>query len=265
MHPMLNIAIRVARKAGDLISKNYEKTYVVEVCKQGNNHFLTNLKYHLEYLIIETIHKVYPYHGIFNKHNDNSKSYEIIWFINAIDNSINFMKRLPYFSVSVAIQIKNRTEISVIYDPIRNDLFTAVRGQGAQLNGYRLRILNNPINLNSSILATNFIIQDKRKMPLFINIMNILLSKCGQFRCNGSSVLDLAYVAANRLDGYFAIDLEFIDIIAGELIVKESGGLVTDFIGGNDYIDSKNIISGNITIVKSLLTYIRKQFNIINI
>ncbi len=141
MHPMLNIAVRAARKAGNLIAKHYETPDTVETSQKGSNDFVTNVDKAAEAIIIETIRKSYPQHTIITEESGEhaGEEQDVQWVIDPLDGTTNFVKRLPHFSVSIAVRIKGRTEVAVVYDPMRNELFTATRGQGAQLNGYRLR------------------------------------------------------------------------------------------------------------------------------
>ncbi len=138
MHPMLNIAVRAARKAGNLIAKHYETPDTVETSQKGSNDFVTNVDKAAEAIIIETIRKSYPQHTIITEESGEhaGEEQDVQWVIDPLDGTTNFVKRLPHFSVSIAVRIKGRTEVAVVYDPMRNELFTATRGQGAQLNGY---------------------------------------------------------------------------------------------------------------------------------
>lgn len=144
MHPMLTIAVRAARKAGNLIAKNYETPDAVEASQKGTNDFVTNVDRDAEHLIIDVIRKSYPQHSIVSEERGEliGEDRDVQWVIDPLDGTANFIKRFPHFSVSIAVRIKGRTEVAVVYDPMRNELFTATRGQGAQLNGYRLRGTN---------------------------------------------------------------------------------------------------------------------------
>ena len=136
MHPMLNIAVRAARKAGNLIAKNYETPDAVEASQKGSNDFVTNVDKAAEAVIIDTIRKSYPQHTIITEESGELEGtdQDVQWVIDPLDGTTNFIKRLPHFAVSIAVRIKGRTEVAVVYDPMRNELFTATRGQGAQLN-----------------------------------------------------------------------------------------------------------------------------------
>ncbi|WP_370557976.1 inositol-1-monophosphatase [Edwardsiella tarda] len=262
MHPMLNIAVRAVRKAGNLIAKSYETPDAVEASQKGSNDFVTNVDRDAEHLIIETIRKSYPQHTIISEECGEllGEDHEIQWVIDPLDGTTNFIKRLPHFSVSIAVRIKGRTEVAVVYDPMRNELYTATRGQGAQLNGYRLRT-GQAKDLNGTILATGFPFKVKHHAATYIKMVDKLFTQCADFRRTGSAALDLAYVAAGRVDGFFEIGLKPWDFAAGELLVREAGGLVTDFVGGHGYLASGNVVAGNPRVVKSLLGALRDELS----
>ncbi|KGD72521.1 MULTISPECIES: inositol-1-monophosphatase [Tatumella] len=262
MHPMLNIAVRAARKAGNLIAKHYETPDAVEASQKGSNDFVTNVDREAERLIIEVIRKSYPQHTIITEESGEleGEDKDVQWVIDPLDGTTNFIKRFPHFSVSIAVRIKGRTEVAVVYDPMRNELFSAARGQGAQLNGYRLRG-SSARDLDGTILATGFPFKAKQHAAPFINVVAKLFTQCADFRRTGSAALDLAYVAAGRTDGYFEIGLKPWDFAAGELLVREAGGLVTDFTGGHGYISSGNIVAGNPRVVRAILASMRDELS----
>ncbi|CAI2508899.1 inositol-1-monophosphatase [Serratia marcescens] len=262
MHPMLTIAVRAARKAGNLIAKNYETPDAVEASQKGANDFVTNVDRDAEHLIIDVIRKSYPQHSIVSEERGEliGEDRDVQWVIDPLDGTANFIKRFPHFSVSIAVRIKGRTEVAVVYDPMRNELFTATRGQGAQLNGYRLRGTNAK-DLDGTILATGFPFKVKQHATPYINIVGKLFTQCADFRRTGSAALDLAYVAAGRVDGFFEIGLKPWDFAAGELLVRESGGLVTDFVGGHNHFSSGNVVAGNPRVVKAMLATMREELS----
>lgn len=262
MHPMLTIAVRAARKAGNLIAKNYETPDAVEASQKGTNDFVTNVDRDAEHLIIDVIRKSYPQHSIVSEERGEliGEDRDVQWVIDPLDGTANFIKRFPHFSVSIAVRIKGRTEVAVVYDPMRNELFTATRGQGAQLNGYRLRGTNAK-DLDGTILATGFPFKVKQHATPYINIVGKLFTQCADFRRTGSAALDLAYVAAGRVDGYFEIALKPWDFAAGELIAREAGAIVCDFTGGHNYMLTGNIVAGNPRVVKAMLANMREQLS----
>lgn len=255
MHPMLNIAIRAARKAGNVIIKSYENPASVTIDAKGENDFATNVDRAAEALIIETIKKAYPEHTIIAeesglaKGNDN----DVQWIIDPIDGTTNFIKGIPHCSISIAVRLKGKTEVAVVYDPMANELYTAARGQGAQLNGYRIRT-NNVKDLQQTVLAIAFPYKAKQYSDCYFAVLQKLFTKCADFRRTGSAALDLCYIAAGRLDGFFEIGLKPWDIAAGELILREAGGIMTDFVGGNNYMVSGNVVAGTPKVVKEFIT-----------
>ena len=262
MHPMLNIAVRAARKAGNLIAKHYETPDSVETSQKGSNDFVTNVDKAAEAMIIETIRKSYPQHTIITEESGEhaGEDQDVQWVIDPLDGTTNFIKRLPHFAVSIAVRIKGRTEVAVVYDPMRNELFTATRGQGAQLNGYRLRG-STARDLDGTILATGFPFKAKQHANSYINVIGKLFTECADFRRTGSAALDLAYVAAGLVDGLFGISLKPWDFAGGELLVRESGGVVTDFVGGHNHYSSGNIVAGNPRVVKGILNTMREELS----
>ncbi len=262
MHPMLNIAIRAARKAGNLIAKHYETPDAVEASQKGDNDFVTNVDREAERLIIEVIRKSYPQHTIISEECGElaGEDGDVQWIIDPLDGTTNFIKHLPHFAVSIAVRIKGRTEVAVVYDPMRNELFSSTRGQGTQLNGYRLRGSTSR-DLEGAIIATGFPFKLKQHSDTYMNLVSKLFKQCADFRRSGSAALDLAYVAAGRVDGFFEIGLKPWDYAGGELLVREAGGLVTDFVGGHNYLNSGNLVAGNPRVVKSMLSAMREELS----
>ena len=258
MHPMLNIAVRAARTGGNVISRAFEQVDKVEIESKGTNDFVTNVDIAAEQAIIETIRKSYPEHSIIGEETGISEGTDtdFQWIIDPLDGTTNFVKGIPHFAVSIALKVKGKLDQAVIYDPIRGELFTASRGKGAQLNGFRIRVKQNK-ELTGAILATGFPFKNKQHMPAYMNIFQALFQKTSDMRRAGSAALDLAYVAAGRVDGFFEIGLKPWDTAAGELLVVEAGGLVTDFTGGHNHSKSGNIVASSPGIIKEVLKDMR--------
>ncbi|WP_339057204.1 inositol-1-monophosphatase [Candidatus Regiella endosymbiont of Tuberolachnus salignus] len=256
MHPMLTIAIRAARKAGDLIAKYYaEPQGSIKTNKKNSNDFAVDKS--AERLIINVIRDSYPSASIISQKCPalNGGDNETQWIISSLDENSNFTKRLPHCAVSIAVRIKTHTkahtEVAVIYDAIRNELFTAVRGQGAQLNGYRLRIPEYK-NLTGTTLAAGISIKAKQHAHVYYNLLSQLSAQCDNIHSSDSPALDLAYIAAGRVDGFFAIGLSPCSFAGGELLVREAGALVTDFVGGDNYYNSGNLVAGSPRVVETM-------------
>jgi myo-inositol-1(or 4)-monophosphatase len=258
MHPMLNIAVRAARAAGKEIVRAYEQLDKVEVELKGTNDIVTNVDIAAEQVIIETIRKSYPKHTIIGEECGllTGEDNDIQWIIDPLDGTTNFVKGIPHFAVSIALKVKGKLDQAVIYDPIRGELFTASRGKGAQLNGFRIRV-NTAKDLNSTILATGFPFKYKQHTNAYMEMFKSLFLRSADMRRAGSAALDLAYVAAGRVDGFFEIGLKPWDTAAGELLVIEAGGMVTDFVGGHNNEKSGNTVAGNTKVLKEILKDIR--------
>ncbi|UAY78631.1 inositol-1-monophosphatase [Pasteurella canis] len=258
MNPMLNIAIRAARKAGNVIAKSYERRDDIQTTLKNKNDYVTNIDKASEQAIIEVIKKSYPDHTIITEESGalEGKDSDVQWVIDPLDGTTNFVKGLPHFSISIAIRVKGRTEVGVVYDPIRNELFTAVRGEGAKVNDMRLRV-DSKCELSGAIIATGFPFKQTRLMPTQFAVMNSLITEAADFRRTGSAALDLCYVAANRLDAYFEMDIKAWDIAAGDLIVREAGGLVCDLHAGHHYLTAGHVVAAAPRVMKEMLNKIQ--------
>lgn len=243
MHPMLNIAVRAARNAGKIILRASEDLSRVEATQKGTNDLVTNIDKDAESIVRDTILKSYPDHSIVGEEfgHHEGKDADYLWVIDPLDGTTNFVKGIPHYAVSIALRVKGRVEQAVVYDPIRDELFTASRGQGAQLNNKRIRV-SKSIELQGTVLATGFPFKQKHHMDAYLEAFKALFIHTADIRRAGSAALDMAYVAAGRMDGFFEIGLKPWDTAAGELLVKEAGGMVTDFAGGANFNRSGNII-----------------------
>jgi len=258
MHPMLNIAVRAARSAGKVIVRAFEQLDKVEVESKGTNDFVTSVDISAEQAIVEVLQKSYPNHTIIGEECGliQGSENDFQWIIDPLDGTTNFIKGIPHFAVSIALKVKGKLDQSVIYDPIRGELFTASRGKGAQLNGFRIRVQNHK-ELNGTIIATGFPFKQKQHTNAYMEMFKTLFTKASDVRRAGSPALDLAYVAAGRIDGFFEIGLKPWNTAAGELLVIEAGGLVTDFVGGHNQVNSGNIVAGSPRLLKEILKDIR--------
>jgi len=248
MHPYLNIAVSAARRAGTIITRHFEQPEKLNVYEKGLNDLVTTADRAAENAIIETISKAYPHHGILGEETGSHPGNEFVWIIDPIDGTMNFVHGFPQFAVSIAVKQKGHIEHGVIYDPISQDLFTASRGAGAQLNNKRIRISHRE-ELKSALVGTD------SSTP--IEILESILNRCADVRKVGSAALNLAYVAAGRLDGFWDLGLKPWDMAAGILIVREAGGFVSDFEGENNFFESGEIIAGTRKIHAELLDIIR--------
>ncbi|MEW9798934.1 inositol-1-monophosphatase [Alteromonas sp. CYL-A6] len=258
MHPMLNIAVRAARVAGTIIVRGFENRGDLTTSSKGANDFVTQIDMEAEKAIIHKIQQSYPTHTFLGEEGGEvgGEDTDFQWIIDPLDGTTNFIKGIPHFAVSIALRVKGRLELGLVFDPIRGELFTATRGQGAQLNGYRIRA-SKPRDLTQTILATGLPFKDKTQFSSYALSLNKIFHECGDIRRAGSAALDLAYVAAGRHDGYWERGVKAWDIAAGELLVREAGGLVTDFKGSNDPLFKGEIVAGSAKVVQGLVKHLK--------
>lgn len=258
MHPMLNIAIRAARAAGNVVARSFENVDKIEVEAKGSNDLVTNVDLKAEEVIIETLRKSYPEHSIVSEECGQlpGKDSDYQWIVDPINGTENFVRGIPHFAISIALKVKGKIDQAVIYDPIRGELFTASRGKGAQFNNLRVRVKAHK-ELAGTVIATGFPHKQKQHTDAYFAMAKNVFTKASDLQRTGCSALDLAYVAAGRVDGFFEIGLKPWDSAAGELLVIEAGGLVTDFVGGHNHIQSGNVVAASPRLLKALLTEIR--------
>ena len=258
MHPMLNIAVRAARVAGSIIVRGFENRDDLVKQVKGANDYVTQIDKEAEMAIIHKIKQSYPEHSFLGEESGETvgESTEFQWIIDPLDGTTNFIKGIPHFAVSIALLHKGRLDQGVVFDPIRGELFTASRGQGAQLNGYRIRA-SKARDLSETVLATGLPFKNKTQYADYAIRLNKIFHDCGDIRRAGSAALDLAYVAAGRHDGYWERGIKPWDIAAGELLVREAGGLVTDFSGNNDPLYKGEIVAGNVKVVQGLVKHLK--------
>lgn len=208
------------------------------------------------------MNKSFPTHGIVGEeHGDygNNES-EFQWIIDPINGTSNFIKGIPHFAVSIALKHQGKLDQAVIFDPLRGELFTASRGRGAQLNGTRIRVNGTP-DMEGTILATGFPYKSKHHLESYSRVFSSLFINCSDMRASGSVALDLAYVASGRLDGFWGMGLRPWDIAAGELILKEAGGMVCDFAGGNNHMKNGNLVAANPKILQAIVKNMRPNLS----
>ncbi len=244
MQPMLNIAIRAARSAGDLILRSADNVSRLTVDQKCKNDYASEVDRMAEREIINIIKAAYPDHAILAEESGEHKGNDFVWVIDPLDGTTNFLHGFPQYAVSIALKHKGRLEVGVIYDPLRDELFTAKRGGGAMLNNRRLRVTNQN-GLKGALLGTGFPFKTDKHLDAYVGMFKALTTECAGIRRAGSAALDLAYVAAGRLDGYWEIGIMEWDMAAGILIIKEAGGVVTDFSFNDKYMESGNVIVGS--------------------
>jgi myo-inositol-1(or 4)-monophosphatase len=252
MHPMLNIAIRAAREAGDIIIRYVSRIDELSISSKTRNDFVSEVDTQAEQAIINVIRKAYPEHGILAEESGSQSGDEYLWIIDPLDGTTNFLHGFPQFAVSIALKYRDKLDQAVVYDPMRQELFTASRGQGAQLNNRRIRV-SNAKGLEGSLMGTGFPYHNYEHLDAYMGMLREFITRTSGVRRPGSAAIDLAYVAAGRFDGFWEIGLNPWDIAAGVLLIKEAGGMVGDLTGGEKYLETGNIVAGNPKMFKAIL------------
>ena len=245
MHPMLNIAVKAARRAGQIINRASLDLDLIQVSKKQHNDFVTEVDKAAEAAIIDTLKTAYPDHAILAEESgqsDNESDYQ--WIIDPLDGTTNFIHGLPYYGVSIALVHKGVVSQAVIYDPTRNDLFTASRGRGAFLNDRRIRVGRRD-RLADGLIGTGFPFRETDGLEAYCKLFADMTRACTGLRRPGAASLDLANVAAGRLDGFFEQGLSPWDVAAGSLLITEAGGLVGNYMGDSDFLHRGEIVAGN--------------------
>ncbi len=255
MHPMLNIAVKAARRAGNLIHRSTDKIDHLTITKKSHADFVSEVDRAAEQTIIQTLLDAYPDHAILAEESGTQGESEFVWIIDPLDGTTNFLHGFPQFAVSIALQHKGIITQAVIYDPTKNELFTATRGRGAYLNDKRLRV-SKRLHMADSLIGTGFPYTNFEHMDAYIGIFKDLMQQTSGLRRPGSAALDLAWMAAGRYDGFFETGLKCWDIAAGTLLITEAGGMVSDLAGGDSFLRTGNICAGNPNIHPMLLKVI---------
>ncbi len=260
MHPMLNTAVKAARRGAAIINRASFDIDRIKVTEKQHNDFVTEVDQAAEQAIIEVLLKAYPDHAILaeesgashNLHDDN----ENVWIIDPLDGTTNFIHGFPQYCVSIALQQRGIITQAVVYDPTRNDLFTATKGSGAYLNDKRLRVTKLD-RIADALIGTGFPHRDLRALDEYTKMFRVMSEQCQGLRRPGAAALDLAYVAAGRLDGFFEKGLQPWDIAAGSLLITEAGGIVGTFSGEADYLYKGDVITGTPKVFAQMLNLLK--------
>ncbi len=244
MQPMLNTAVRAARSAGDMILRSSDNIGRLQVDQKGKNDYASEVDRMAEREIISIIKAAYPDHAILAEESGMHKGNDFVWVIDPLDGTTNFLHGFPQYAVSIALKHKGRLEVGVVYDPLRDELFTAKRGGGAMLNNRRLRVTSQT-TLKGALIGTGFPFKTDLHMSAYLGMFRAIATDSAGIRRAGAAALDLAYLAAGRLDGFWEIGLMEWDMAAGILLVKEAGGVITDFSFNDNYLESGNVIAGS--------------------
>jgi myo-inositol-1(or 4)-monophosphatase len=256
MHPMVNIAVRAARRAGGIINRAAGNLDVLTVRHKSLNDLVSEVDRAAEDAIIETLKSSYPDHAILAEESGSTGESEYVWIIDPLDGTTNFLHGLPIYAVSIALMHKGQLQHGVIYDPSRNDLYTASRGGGAFLNDRRLRVSRRD-KLIDGLIGTGFPFRMFDYIDPYLGMLRDLMTRTAGVRRPGAAALDLASVAAGRLDGFWEIGLSPWDMAAGVLMITEAGGMVGDLEGNDKYLERGQIVAGNPKIFAQLLQTIQ--------
>lgn len=264
MQPMASIALKAAHRAGHLILKASEDHDRIKVDTKSENDFVSEVDKAAEAEVLYHLKKTYPTHGFLCEEGGLIEGREdgtdYLWVIDPLDGTTNFIRGIPHYAVSIACYHQGRLEHGVIYDPCRDESFVASRGRGVQMNGRRLRV-NSRANMDGALIGTGIPFKGRHddKLPAYANCMSDIAGSCAGIRRAGAASLDLAYVAAGRLDAFWEIGLSRWDIAAGVLMIKEAGGLVSDFNGADKYEESGNIVAGSPKCFKAVLKAVHEH------
>jgi myo-inositol-1(or 4)-monophosphatase len=260
LHPMLNVAVKAARAAGAIINRAALDVESVRISQKQVNDFVTEVDHAAEAAIIETLLTAYPSHGIWAEESGKThgaKNADSVWIIDPLDGTTNFIHGFPVYCVSIALAVKGKVEQAVIYDPSRNDLFTATKGRGAYMNERRIRV-SKRIDLRQCLISTGFPFRPGDNFNTYLRMMADVMQRTAGLRRPGAAALDLAYVAAGFTDGFFETGLSPWDVAAGSLLVTEAGGLIGNFTGESEFLEQKECVAGNPKIYGQLVGILGK-------
>src|SRR5215218_425931 len=260
LHPMLNVAVKAARAAGAIINRAALDVEAVRISQKQVNDFVTEVDHASEAAVIETLLTAYPSHGIWAEESGKThgaKNSDFVWIIDPLDGTTNFIHGFPVYCMSIALAVKGKIEQAVIYDPTRNDLFTATKGRGAYMNERRIRV-SKRTDLRQCLISTGFPFRPGDNFNNYLRMMADVMQRTTGLRRPGAAALDLAYVAAGFTDGFFETGLSPWDVAAGSLLVTEAGGLVGNFTGESEFLEQKECVAGNPRIFGQLVGLLGK-------
>jgi myo-inositol-1(or 4)-monophosphatase len=257
---MLTVAVKAARRAGAIINRASNDLDKLTVERKMHNDFVSEVDRAAERTIIDTIRESYPQHSILAEESGESiaAETEYQWIIDPLDGTTNFLHGFPQYCVSIALSVKGVVSHGVVFDPTRNDLFTATRGAGAFLNERRIRVAKT-VNLKDSLIGTGFPFRQFEKFDQYLAMFKEVGLKSAGIRRPGAAALDLAYVACGRYDGFWEMGLHPWDMAAGGLLILEAGGLITDFNGDSDYMGAGNVVTATPKVFPQLLQIIKSH------
>ena len=260
LHPMINVAIKAARAAGNIINRAALDIESVRISQKKANDFVTEVDHAAEKAIIDTLLAAYPGHAIWAEESGRehgAQDSEFVWIIDPLDGTTNFIHGLPIYCVSIALAVNGKVEQAVVYDPTRNDLFTSTRGRGAFMNDRRLRV-SKRIRLQDCLISTGFPFRPDDDFATYLKLMSDVMKRTAGLRRPGAAALDLAYVAAGFCDGFFETGLHPWDMAAGSLLITEAGGLVGNFTGDANFLEQRECLAASPRIYAQLVPLLQK-------
>ena len=245
MHALQNVAVMAARRGGDILLRNLNKLDKLKVERKGHNDFVSEADRAAERAVIDTILKHYPDHAILAEESGQRGESDHVWVIDPLDGTTNYLHGFPVFCVSVAVTVNGRPQHAAVYDPLRQELFTASKGAGAQLDGRRIRV-SQTRSLDRALVGTGFPYRDSNlALEPYLAMFRKSLEHTAGVRRPGAAALDLCYVAAGRYDAFWETGLKPWDIAAGALLIRESGGIISGLDGSEDYLDTGHVLCGS--------------------
>lgn len=244
MMPLLNTATAAARRAGDMALRYADRIEQLTVRSKSPNEIVTEVDQAAERIIIEHIRTGYPDHAFLGEESGASGSGEYEWIIDPIDGTTNYVHRFPVFCVSLALRRRGELQLGVIYDPLRQEMFTTMRGAGARMNERRIRVSRQE-TLAGSLIGTGFPYRRNLEwVDIYMRMLRQIMRRTSGVRRPGAAALDLAYVAAGRLDGFWEFGLKPWDIAAGALLIEEAGGWISGLEPDTDCMDTGHVLAG---------------------
>ncbi len=263
MQALLNVAVMAARRAGAVLGRNFNKRDKLTVEKKGHNDFVSSADLAAEKAIIEVIHKHYPEHAILAEESGASGESDHVWIIDPLDGTTNYLHGLPVFAVSIGVQVNGRLEHGVVYDPMREELFTASRGEGAQLDGHKIRASGNK-DLERALIGTGFPYrQSDSELEPYLAMLATVVKNTAGVRRLGAAALDICYVACGRFDAFWETGLQPWDMAAGTLIAREAGAIVSGLDGSENHLESGHILTATPRIYSGLARLCSKEIKAI--
>jgi len=259
MHPTLTIAVKAARRAGNIINRGARDLDLLTVTSKGPKDFVSEIDRAAEAAIVDTLLDAYPDHAILAEEGTakgKNADAENVWIIDPLDGTTNFLHGFPQYCVSIALQHRGQVTQGVVYDPTRNDLFVASRGRGAFLNDRRIRVSRRD-HRRDCLVGTGFPFRDGSYIDAYLQMMKAMIEQTAGVRRPGAAALDLAYVAAGFYDGFFEIGLNPWDVAAGSLLIQEAGGLIGDLQGDANFLHGAQVVAANAKIFAQMISLLR--------